>query len=454
MNLLSAFVVGLKEIWANKFRALLTMLGIILGVASLVAMTALIKGMENGMKEALVAIGGLERITLYATPVPTYQRHRAEEATGLTMDDVAALRRSAPLVKEVSPEIRLMSSTLGHGRKHYRPRAWVTGTTPEFLDIYQHEIGHGRAFNEVDAEEARSVCVIGTAVRDELFGSPEATGREIIPVGERITINNQLFTVIGMFKHYESEQDRKTRELAQSLPKPEEKKGVARRPTSRSRGANFVFDMKNSTVLMPVTTAWMRFRMASSNNFVPDPHLNGMSIKVVDPEALDAAVQQVRNVLLVRHAGIEDFNVDTAEQWSSGIESAIRNARLSGGIIAGISLLVGGIGIMNIMLASITERVREIGIRKAVGASFRDIFTQVLVESVVIAIIGGFAGLAASTALVHLLSSMSPTENAPQITVTALLIAFAFSVGVGIAAGIFPAFKAAKLSPMQALRYE
>ena len=185
-----------------------------------------------------------------------------------------------------------------------------------------------------------------------------------------------------------------------------------------------------------------------------DPRLSSLEAKLADVDLLPQALQQVRNVLMTTHKGIEDFTFRTQEDWAEQITKFIHDARLSGGLIAGISLLVGGIGIMNIMLASISERVREIGIRKSVGAATGDIFTQILVESVVIAILGGLVGLVTSFALVNLISSFAPTDNAPIITVTALAVAFGFSVLVGVLAGIFPAIKAASLNPIQALRYE
>ena len=463
MNLWNAILIGFKEIWAHKFRSLLTMLGIILGVSSLVAMSALVKGMEVGAKEALIAIGGLQKVRIEPQDVPIQQWQLKDQAVGVTINDVYALEASAPLVTKISPEMRLFGATASKKGKSFRP--WnCTGVWPVALEMYEHVIHYGRMFNEIDDEMARNVCVIGTGVRDELFGSPEDIGEEINPVGETININGQLFTVIGMFDHYESEQERKERELAKLQPK-QAATGPKRSRGWNGRGGSFAFRMKNNTLLMPLNTVWMKFRAAGTGASkssstaantvnVPDPRLSVLEVKIADVDHINIALQQIRNVLMATHKGIEDFSFRTQEEWAENINTFIHNARMSGGIIAGISLLVGGIGIMNIMLASISERVREIGIRKAVGAATEDVFVQILVESIVISVLGGLVGLIASYGLVRLIVSFSPTDNAPIITITAMAIAFFFSACVGIVAGLFPAFKAARLDPIQALRYE
>ena len=259
MTLPNTILVGLKEVWSHKFRSLLTMLGIILGVASLVGMAAIIKGMENGMRESMIAMGGADKVLTEQQEVPAEQEHLADQAPGRTMVDARALAQSAPLLRLVSPEMELDDVILTRGDKSSDPSECV-GVYPAVLEMNLHSVAHGRFFTDLDEEQANAVCVIGTGIRDDLFGSPEKAGREIIPLGEQICINGQPFTIVGMFERYEGEREKKEREAAKKQG-PQQQIGPAR-SRGWGRHGNWAFYRKNQTIYMPLNTAWLRFRAA------------------------------------------------------------------------------------------------------------------------------------------------------------------------------------------------
>ncbi len=419
-----AVVNGLRELRANKVRSLLSMSGIILGVASLVAMVTVVQGMVGNFRQFVDAMGGIEKITVDKQPLPKEQEHLAELSEGITMRDVDRLRRTVPLVRNISPEARVGFEKLAfEGRE---TSTYVNGVTADYLPVAKRWVdpGQGRFLSDLDVLNLHDVIVLGSAVVPELFPA------NVDPVGQVVKVRGRRFTVIGVLNNIEGS-------------------GMQIRSAS-SRGSGGSWRWRNSGVFIPVSTALTKFN--------GNDRLSGLGLRIADPEQLRDAVEQTERTLLAAHKGLRDFSISTNEQTLEDFRKTESAFKLSLGGVAGISLFVGGIGIMNVMLASINERIREIGVRKAVGARGSDLFLQFLAEAAVVSVVGGLLGLLVSTGIVglmnYVLTQALPTGAVATLDWAIMAQGLAFSVVIGLIAGVYPALRAARLDPIEALRHE
>mgnify|MGYP001304115743 CR=1 FL=1 len=403
------FTESVKMAWdgmvANKLRTFLTLLGIIIGVGAVIAMVSLGFGVKEQIKENISRLGSNLLIVQSGGRTATGARIQAGSGARLTYDDAKAIEKQVPGIRHVAP-IVARGYQLVAGNQNWTSN--VTGTTPNILDIRDYRVDEGRNMSQGDLNTKDRVCVIGRTVADNLF--PDGN-----PVGKVIRINKAPFRVIGVLE-------------------------------GKGQSANG-FD-QDDVVFVPLTTAQNRMM---GINFV-----NNITIQAESENVVNEVQEEVEHVLRVRHrirpGGDDDFSVRNLAALMDMMMNTANTITMLLGCIAAISLLVGGIGIMNIMLVSVTERTREIGIRKALGATYNNILLQFLIEAGVIGIIGGLLGVALGVTSSYAISTILKWKTV--ISVPTIFISVVFSVGIGLFFGIYPARKAALLDPIDALRYE
>jgi putative ABC transport system permease protein len=406
MNLWESIRVSLRALRANKMRSILTMLGIIIGVGAVVAMV----GIGNGASASITSqIQGLGSNLLVVTPGQSNTggvMGGSGSASTLVMTDVAKIETAASAVKAIAPAVSTQVQVVYASGN---TSTSVTGTTAEYAQIRNVSLEQGRFLTQADIDSSVRVAILGPSVVENLLGSSQA---DIL--GKVIKLNNVPFLVVGV---------------------------------TASQGSSGMLN-NDDVIYVPLNTA--------QNRLIGKKNLNQIYIEAASADLMATAQEQVTAALRRAHqlgTGQEnDFTVTNQADILSTMESVTQTMTLLLGGIAGISLLVGGIGIMNIMLVSVTERTREIGIRKAIGAKGKDILLQFLIEAIVLSVLGGSIGIAlgaGGSELAGSLLKMDTTISGPSIA-----LAFGFSALIGIIFGVFPARKAALMNPIDALRYE
>jgi len=404
MDFFVALKAALTALSRNKMRTFLTMLGVIIGVAAVIAMVSVGSGARVQVEKSISSMGS-NTITIFpGTQSSSGARLSFGSGKTLTIDDAKAIASDCPSVAYATPELRT-SCQLVYGNQNWSSTAY--GANENFPYIRNWPADEGSFFSARDVSAGAKVCVIGTIVRDNLFGSES-------PLGKMIRIRNIPFKVIGILRE----------------------KG----PSS--------FGAQDDTVIIPYTTAQSRLQNVR--------HMGTITASAINKEGVQTAVDEISALLRQRHHLLpseeNDFIVRTQAELAQVVGSTAQIFTILLASIASVSLLVGGIGIMNIMLVSVTERVREIGIRMAIGAREKDIMFQFLYEAMVLCLIGGIFGI-----LLGLLISASITHFAKwptSVSLNSIFFAFAFSAGVGIFFGLYPALKASRLDPIESLRHE
>ncbi|MFC1513648.1 ABC transporter permease [candidate division KSB1 bacterium] len=414
MNFAESFNIGYNGLISHKLRSFLTMLGIIFGVAAVISMLSIGEGAKQ---EALdnIALLGINNIIIQDFPVDEETGvGRTNYSAGLSNDDATAIRSILSLADLVVPQ-KEVAVQIWHERD--AAAGIVVGTTPDYADIMTFYPEQGSFFDWEQYNSNEKVCVLGAGIKYDLFQFRN-------PVGETIKFQSssgtQWFTVIGVM----------------------EAKGVGSGKGGTIRTRNL-----NQDVYIPFTTASKRFhhgRFASE--------LDQITVQVQDQDRIREGANIVNGILSKRHNGVPDYQMVVPEELLKQKQETQRIFNIVMGAIAGISLLVGGIGIMNIMLATVLERTREIGIRRAVGATKNDILGQFVIEAIVLSFSGGFIGIFIGYIMTRVISNFA--EWPTIVSVDAIFLAFGVSVAIGMIFGIYPARKAAEVDPIESLRYE
>ena len=400
-----SIAIAFTSLLSNKMRTILTMLGIIIGVGAVIVMVSIGMGVRQNITNSIASLGSNMLIVTPGSANKGGVRSAAGSSKKLKLDDAEAIKKKIKNIDYVSPTVN-SSYQIVYGNENWNSS--VYGVTPEYLKIRSLSVTSGSFITASDINSRNRVAVIGSTVASNLFDTTN-------PVGKNIRIGNQPFRVIGVLE---------------------------------SKGQSSMGNDQDDVVIIPLTTAQERLMGIT--------YIRSINIQVSDSSKMDLVQEQVESLLRQRHrirtGQDDDFTVRNLTSLLETVNNTTTMLTLFLGSIAAISLLVGGLGIMNIMMVSVTERTREIGIRKALGATFKDIMLQFLIEAVIIGVVGGVLGILFGVESALLVSKVSTFTT--YITVFPIVISFSFSVGIGLFFGLYPARKAARLDPIEALRYE